>query len=158
MKAELPWQPVSLKSNIWDVCKKHISRHDLLTICVKFRHIKAKCSSWFWCHITLAFFQLEMHGGIFHSCCSFTVIYDKREKLCHTISFGQCKHRHLDFFNVAWKHWKPGCFQHCRETVPFCSGNAWQEPGEKEVLEESSCWSWNIQSKDVESLQTEWAE
>lgn len=84
MKAELPWQPVSLKSNIWDVCKKHISRHDLLTICVKFRHIKAKCSSWFWCHITLAFFQLEMHGGIFHSCCSFTVIYDKREKLCHT--------------------------------------------------------------------------
>lgn len=32
--------------------------------------------------ITLAFFQLEIHGGIFHSCCSLTVIYNKKEKLC----------------------------------------------------------------------------
>lgn len=27
--------------------------------------------------ITFAFFQLEMHGGIFHSCCSLTVIWNK---------------------------------------------------------------------------------
>ena len=74
----------------------------------------------------------------------------KGETLSHIIFFGQCKYRHLDFFSVAWKHWKP--------CVPFCLGNAWQERGEMEVLEESSCWSWNIQSKDVESLQTEGAE
>jgi len=30
--------------------------------------------------VTLAFFQLEMHGGIFHSCCSFTV----------TLRLGEC--------------------------------------------------------------------
>lgn len=29
------------------------------------------------------------------------------------------------------------------KTVPFCLGNAWRGQGEKEVLEESSCWSWN---------------
>ena len=38
-----------------------------------------------WCahsrsQTTLAFFQLEMHGGIFHSCCSLTV----------TLRFGEC--------------------------------------------------------------------
>lgn len=29
-------------------------------------------------NITFAFFQLEMHGGIFHSCCSLTVIYKQK--------------------------------------------------------------------------------
>lgn len=31
-----------------------------------------------------------------------------------------------------------------QQTVPFCLGNAWQGQGEMEVLEESSCWSWNM--------------
>lgn len=29
---------------------------------------------------TFAFFQFEMQGGIFHSCCSLTVIYKKGEQ------------------------------------------------------------------------------
>lgn len=33
--------------------------------------------------LTLLFFQLEMQGGIFHSCCSFTVTWKKRQNIQH---------------------------------------------------------------------------
>lgn len=47
-----------------------------MTLIPKHRHTSPRRR-----RVTLAFFQLEMQGGIFHSCCSFTVIYaEQREK------------------------------------------------------------------------------
>jgi len=51
---------------------RHIHKHNQLLMCAS--------SSIAGSLVTLAFFQLEMHGGIFHSCCSFTV----------TLRLGEC--------------------------------------------------------------------
>lgn len=51
-------------------------------------------------HYTLAFFQFEMHGGIFHSCCSFTVIYTNTQHSENTMRLKSIKLNYTRFCSL----------------------------------------------------------